>query len=125
MQAFDLNAQIDTALKALEGSQDLGEASLPEATGEEQAPFIIRLAAFCLLFGLAGLGLQMAVQPLLGTYLHPILAKALIVPLGWCGAGCISRAIARLLPQTETNATRLRCACSTVMATPITCAVVL
>lgn len=104
----DLEAQIETAFDAMEAGagETSGHPTLLDITEKQKAPFIIRLAAFCLVFGLVGLGLQTGVQTVLGRALHPALASLLVAPLGWLGAGRISDVVTRLLPQTETTATR-------------------
>ena len=103
----ELDAQIETAVEA---AADLGAgpATALEMTEAQKAPFILRLAAFCLVFGGAGLALQTAASALMGAPLSALLAVALVAPLGWFGAGVFSRLLTTLVPQTETTATRVQ-----------------
>jgi hypothetical protein len=111
---LDVEGQIEAALDRL-GAIDLAQTPEPDASGTAldvpgrgKPPFVLRLAAFLLVFGISGILIQHLAGSMTGAPMAWWLAAPIAaIPALWLG-NRISQVLASVLPQTETAATRLQ-----------------
>ena len=111
---LDVESQIEAALDRF-GAIDMAQTPEPGNDGtvldvleRGKAPFVLRLSAFLLVFGISGILMQHLATSLVGAPIAWWMAAPVAaIPALWLGRR-ISQVLASVLPQTETAATRVQ-----------------